>query len=189
MNKFNTMNPLALNDMIKYGKRVHLVDVRTPAEYRSGHASGSVSMPLDELNPDSLIKRLGDANAGHESPLFLTCQSGIRAKQAAERLQYAGYQNVYLVDGGTEAWQKAGLPMQRCGHAISLERQVQITIGALLILKVFFGFTLHELFFAAIPLVGAGLIVAGMTRWCGMARLIALMPWNRGTDCSKQVTV
>lgn len=189
MNTINSISPRALNDMIKFGGQVHLIDVRTPAEYRSGHAFGAISMPLDELNPDSLNKRLADAAAGRESPLFLTCQSGLRAEQAAQRLHDAGFNRLYLVDGGTEAWQKAGLPMQRCGHAISLERQVQITIGVLLILKVFFGFTLHELFFAAIPLVGAGLILAGMTRWCGMARLIAIMPWNRGTDCSKQVTV
>lgn len=189
MNTINSMSPEALNDIIRFGRQIHLVDVRTPAEYRSGHATGAISIPLDELNPDSLNEQLGDAMAGRESPLFLACQSGLRAEQAAQRLQNAGFRNLYLVDGGTEAWQKAGLPMQRCGHAISLERQVQIAIGALLMLKVFFGFTLHELFFAAIPLIGAGLVVAGMTRWCGMARLIAMMPWNRGTDCSKQVTV
>jgi hypothetical protein len=79
--------------------------------------------------------------------------------------------------------------MQRCGSAISLERQVQIVIGTLLVMKVVFGFTIHELFFAAIPLIGAGLIIAGLTRWCGMARVIAMMPWNKGVDCSKQVTV
>jgi len=189
MNKIKTMSPLALNNMFEHGERPHLIDVRTAAEYRSGHASGAISMPLDELNPDTLTKRFGDADVGRESPLFLTCQSGYRAQQAAEQLQQAGYQNLYMLDGGTEAWQKAGLPMRHCGHAISLERQVQIAIGALLILKVFFGFTLHELFFAVIPLVGAGLIFAGVTRWCGMAHLIALLPWNRGTDCSKQVTV
>ena len=175
MNSINSISPRALNDMIRSGSQVHLIDVRTPAEYRSGHAFGAISMPLDELNPDSLNKRLGDTPAGRVSPLFLTCQSGLRAEQAAERLHNAGFDKLYLVDGGTEAWRKAGLPMQRCGRAISVERQVQITIGVL--------------FFAAIPLVGAGLILAGMTRWCGMARLVAMMPWNRGTDCSKQVTV
>jgi hypothetical protein len=120
--------------------------------------------------------------------LYLTCQSGIRAQQAAEQLKQSGLDNLYLLDGGMDAWAKAGLPMQRCGNAISLERQVQITIGVLLVLKVFFGFTVHELFFAAIPIIGAGLIVAGVTRWCGLAHLIAMMPWNSTTDCSKRVT-
>ena len=189
MNEPKTVSPGTLNDMIERGEMVHLIDVRTPAEYRSGHALGAISIPLDRLSPEIVSKRLGDATAGQEAPLFLTCQSGFRAQQAAERLRNAGYPNLYLVDGGTEAWLNSGLPMQRCAHAISLERQVQITIGVLLVLKVFFGFTVHELFFAAIPLIGAGLIVAGVTRWCGLARLIATMPWNRKLDCAKRITV
>lgn len=189
MNEIKTMNPRSLNDIIERGQTAHLIDVRTPAEYRSGHAVGAISVPLDQLDPDRLIERLGDTEAGRTRPLFVTCQSGLRAEQAAQRLRQAGYDNVYQVDGGTEAWAKAGLPMQRCGSAISLERQVQIVIGTLLVLKVAFGFTVHELFFAAIPLIGAGLIIAGLTRWCGIARLIAMMPWNKGTDCAKQATV
>jgi rhodanese-related sulfurtransferase len=189
MNALKTMSPRELNDVIQHGQQVHLIDVRTPAEYRSGHATGAISVPLDQLNPDDLIERLGDLEAGQENPLFLTCQSGLRAEQAAQCFVRAGFENLYLVDGGTEAWSKAGLPMRPCGHTISLERQVQVAVGMLLLLKVLFGFTLHELFFAAIPLIGAGLIVAGLTRWCGMARLIAMMPWNNGTDCSKQLTV
>ena len=189
MNELKTMSPRSLSDIIERGQKAHLIDVRTPAEYRSGHAVGAISVPLDQLHPDQLSERLGDVEAGRTHPLFLTCQSGLRAEQAAKRLSHAGFDNVYLVAGGTEAWAKAGLPMQRCGSAISLERQVQIAIGALLVLKVAFGFTIHELFFAAIPLIGAGLIIAGLTRWCGMARLIAMMPWNKGVDCSRQVTV
>jgi rhodanese-related sulfurtransferase len=168
---------------------VNLIDVRTPAEYRSGHAISAISIPLDDLRPEELTEQLGNPHAGREQPLFLTCESGFRAKKAAEKIQNAGFDNLFLVEGGTQAWKKAGLPMQRCGSSISLERQVQILIGTLLVLKVFFGFTVHELFFAAIPIIGAGLIVTGITRWCGMSRLLALLPWNQGTDCSKQVTV
>mgnify|MGYP001826302231 CR=1 FL=1 len=189
MNELKLINPRSLNALGEQGRQVHLVDVRTPAEYRSAHAAGSVSIPLDQLSPEKLVMRLGDSRAGRDQPLYLTCQSGLRARQAAERLMQSGLENLYLLDGGTEAWMKAGLPMRRCGSAISLERQVQITIGTLLVLKVLFGFTIHELFFAAIPIIGAGLIVAGVTRWCGLSRLISMMPWNRGVDCSKQVSV
>jgi len=68
---------------------------------------------------------------------------------------------------------------------LSLERQVQIAIGSLLVLKVFLGFSVHELFFALTAMIGIGLIVAGTTRWCGMARLIAHLPWNRNTNCTQ----
>jgi rhodanese-related sulfurtransferase len=189
MNNVNTISPSSLGALLDKEEPVNLIDVRTPAEYRSGHAIGAISIPLDDSLPEKLTERLGNPHAGKQQPLFLTCQSGFRANKAAEQLRNAGFDNLFLLDGGTEAWKKAGLPMQRCGSAISLERQVQIVIGTLLVLKVFFGFTVHELFFAAIPIIGAGLIVAGITRWCGMTRFLAMMPWNQGADCSQQVTV
>lgn len=189
MNGINRISPQSLDSLLNRDETVNLIDVRTPAEFRSGHAIGAISIPLDDLHPEKLSDLLGNTRAGHEQPLFLTCQSGARASKAAEHLNDAGFNNLFLLEGGTQAWNKAGLPMQRCGSAISLERQVQIVIGSLLVLKVFFGFTVHELFFAAIPIIGAGLVMAGITRWCGMARLIAMMPWNQGTDCSKQVTI
>jgi len=175
-----SISPAALHGRISAGQQAPLVDVRSAPEYRAGHVGGAHSVPLDELDPQALPERIGVPAAGKDTPLYLTCQSGIRAQQAAETLRDAGYHNLALVQGGTEAWEKAGLPLRRCGSAISLERQVQITIGALLILKVFFGFTVHELFFVFAAFIGAGLVMAGLTRWCGMARLIARMPWNRG---------
>ena len=183
-----TISPQRLHALRSKGEVIDLIDVRTPAEYRAGHAVGARLVQLDELNPEVLTTHLRQPRAGHDLPLYLTCHAGIRAQQAAERLVSAGYRNLVLIEGGTEAWEKAGLPMQRSGNVISLERQVQIAIGVLLVLKVFFGFTVHELFFAAIPLIGAGLILSGTTRWCGMARLVAMLPWNRNANSSKQVT-
>jgi rhodanese-related sulfurtransferase len=187
-NKVTTVSPQSLHAIWDEGKKLNLIDVRTAAEYRAGHVAGARLIPLDQLSAEALAANEVSAGAGHEETLYLTCQSGLRAQQAAERLIDAGYRNLALIEGGTEAWQKAGLPIRRCGNAISLERQVQIAIGTLLVLKVLFGFTVHELFFAAIPLIGAGLIVAGITKWCGMARLIALLPWNQSRNCSEQAT-
>ena len=183
-----SVSPQHVDTVRSQGEEVELIDVRTPAEYRAGHASGARLIPLDELSPESLAAQVQGPGAGQDGPVYLICQSGLRAQKAAERLMTTGYRNLALVEGGTDAWEKAGLPMARCGKAISLERQVQIAIGVLLILKVFLGFTLHELFFAATALIGTGLIVAGTTRWCGMARLIALLPWNRNGNCTGQAT-
>jgi len=183
-----SISPQRLHTLRTNGKEINLIDVRTPDEYRTGHALGAKLVPLDELDPEVLTSDLQQSGVGHEEPLYITCQAGFRAQQAAERLVSAGYRNLVLIEGGTEAWEKAGLPMQRSGNVISLERQVQIAIGVLLVLKVFFGFTVHELFFAAIPLIGAGLILSGTTRWCGMARLVAMLPWNRNAISSKQIT-
>jgi hypothetical protein len=131
-------------------------------------------------------QRFEHSGLGQTETLYLTCLAGPRAQQAAERLQQAGFDNIALIEGGTQGWQQAGLPLQRCGKAIALERQVQIAIGSLLVMKVLLGFSVHELFFALTAVVGTGLIVAGTTRWCGMAKLMARMPWNRGVDCAEQ---
>ncbi len=182
------ISPQQLHALRNQGRNIELIDVRSPAEYRAGHAVGAKLLPLDQLSPETLAARLQQAEAGLAQPLYLTCHSGFRAQQAAERLRAAGYHNLTLLEGGTEAWEKAGLPMQRCGKTISLERQTQIAIGVLLVLKVLFGFTVHELFFAATALIGAGLILAGATRWCGMTRLLGRLPWNRNIDCTQQAT-
>lgn len=167
----------------RQGESMVLIDVRTAAEYREGHIPTARLQPLDELNEDSLEQELKHLQTGSERQIVLTCHSGFRAQQAYERMRNAGYRNLALLQGGTEAWKNAGYPLNRCSQVISLERQVQIAIGSLLLLKVIFGFTVHEVFFLLGAVIGAGLIVAGMTRWCGMARLVAAMPWNRETNC------
>jgi rhodanese-related sulfurtransferase len=169
------------------GDRPALLDVRTAAEYRAGHIPGAQLLPVGELRPDEVTRRFKHTAPGHQEPLYITCRSGARAQQAAECLQLAGFTNLALVEGGTQGWEQAGLPVRRCGSAISLERQVQIAVGSLLILKVVLGFSVHALFFALAAVIGTGLIVSGMTRWCGMTQLIAHMPWNRGEHCPERM--
>ena len=171
------------------GESPALLDVRSAAEYRAGHIPGAQLIPIEELVPEAVPRKFNRPCVGSNETLYITCQAGPRAQRAAERLRQAGYTNLALIEGGTQAWEKAGFPLKRCGASISLERQVQIAIGMLLILKVFLGFSVHELFFALTALVGAGLIIAGVTRWCGMAKLIARMPWNRRKDCQDQANV
>ncbi len=171
--------PRQFQSMINQGNRPYLIDVRMPVEYRTEHAEGAVQLPLDDLNPETYESYLQDHKISREEPVFLICKSGSRAKKAAQLLRRFGHQKIGVVEGGTEAWRRAGLPIQRNGNFLPLERQIQIAIGVLLITKVAFGFTIHELFFVATAMIGVGLIVAGTTNWCGLARLLALMPWNR----------
>ena len=168
------------------GKSPALVDVRTAAEFRAGHIPGAQLIPGDELSPATIDYRLGRSGLGRDETLYITCHAGPRAARAAEHLRQSGLTNIALIEGGTQRWEQAGLPLRRCGSAISLERQVQIAIGSLLILKVVLGYGVHELFFAAAAFIGAGLIFAGVSRWCGMAELMARLPWNRSVNCPEQ---
>ncbi len=184
--QIETITPEQLHAAQRRGQYTGLLDVRTNAEYRAGHIPGAQLIPVEALTPQVIAEHFKRPSLGREERLYITCHAGPRAQQAAERLIDAGFANLALVEGGTEAWEKAGLPLRRHGNAISLERQVQIAVGSLLVVKVLLGFSVHELFFALAALVGVGLIVAGVTRWCGMAKLIARMPWNRGSHPAEQ---
>ena len=146
-----------------------LVDVRTPPEYREAHAEGARNVPLDRLDPASL---------GGDAPILAICKSGTRSGKAVEALRAAGVDAV-SVDGGTPAWDAAGLPVVRGKKSISLERQVRIAAGSLALIGSLLALFVHP-YWAALPaFIGAGLTFAGLTDTCGMGMLLAKMPWNR----------
>lgn len=181
-----TISPRALHALQTANVATTLLDVRTPAEFASTHAAGARLFPLEQFYPDQIVSALGNEELGKKEPLYLICRSGARAQDAAEQLFSRGYHNVSVVEGGTEAWTKARLPTisKRQGRWLSLERQVQIAVGSLILLKVMFGFAIHPLFFMLVGALGAGLVFAGLTQNCAMARLLARMPWNNSTGQS-----
>jgi rhodanese-related sulfurtransferase len=165
-----------LYEQIKAGKSVDLIDVRTPAEFQEIHAEGAKLVPLDRLDPKAVMaERNGTAGA----MLYVICRSGSRAKQACVKFLSAGHDNVVCVEGGTLAWEQAGLPVQRGKKAVSLERQVRIAAGLMVLLGAILGFFVHPYFIALSAFVGAGLVFAGVTDTCGMGMLLARMPWNQ----------
>jgi rhodanese-related sulfurtransferase len=155
---------------------VILLDVRTPAEFNTVHVPGAKNVPLDQLDPRAMV------DAGRASPLepvYLLCQSGGRATKAAEKFAQAGIENAVIVEGGTKAWIDAGLPVERgTSNAISIERQVRLGAGSLVLLGVLLAVFVHPWFLALSGFVGAGLLFAGITDWCGMGLLLAKAPWN-----------
>jgi rhodanese-related sulfurtransferase len=160
------------------GQSVELIDVRTPVEFREVHAEFARNVPLSDLDPVAVMSaRAG----GPDQPLYIICQSGSRGRQACEKFLTAGFANVVNVEGGTRAWVECGLPVVRGKKTISLERQVRIAAGSLVLLGVGLGF-LHPAFFGIAAFVGAGLVFAGITDTCGMGLLLARMPWNRVGD-------
>jgi rhodanese-related sulfurtransferase len=155
---------------------VDLFDVRTPAEYREVHIDGARLIPLDRLDPQ---KVMAARTSSPDQPLYLVCRSGSRAKRACELLVQRGIANVALVEGGTLGWEQAGLPVVRGRKAVSLERQVRIAAGSLVLIGAVLGALAHPGFIALSAFVGAGLIFAGITDRCWMALLLGRMPWNQ----------
>lgn len=155
---------------------VVLLDVRSPAEFNTSHVPGAKNVPLDQLDPRALV------DGGQIPPLhsvYLLCQTGGRATKAAEKFAKAGIDNAVVVEGSTKAWIEAGLPVERgTSKAISIERQVRIGAGSLVLLGVLLAVFVHPGFIALSGFVGAGLLFAGITDWCGMGLLLAKAPWN-----------
>ena len=139
------------------------------------------SCPLDELDAGAFLKQRGAA----DQPVYVLCQSGGRARKAIEKLQQAGFGGGGLVEGGTQAWIDAGLPVTRgAAGVISLERQVRIAAGSLVLTGVLLAYFVHPGFIGLSAFVGAGLVFAGVTDWCGMGLLLAKLPWNQQSGCA-----
>lgn len=150
-----------------------LIDVRTPAEYRAEHVEGAELHPLDKLDAEALCRQHNPAK-----PLYILCQSGKRASMAAEKLSASGHENVYVIEGGTNAAKAVNVKIVRGKGAISIERQVRIGAGALVVAGCIAGLFIHAWFFAVPIFVGSGLVFAGVTDFCGMGILLAKMHWN-----------
>jgi rhodanese-related sulfurtransferase len=171
-----TIAPRELNSKREQAQPVDLIDVRTPVEFREIHADIARNLPLDSLDPQSVMSA---RNGAAGQPLYVICRSGSRGQQACAKFNAAGFTNVFNVEGGTLAWEQAGLPMVRGKKAISLERQVRIAAGSLVLIGLLLGWLVHPVFFGLSAFVGAGLVFAGVTDTCGMGMLLARMPWNQ----------
>lgn len=172
------ISPKAVQELRDQGRKVELIDVRTPVEYREVHAEGARNVPLDQLVP-------GELPRDPEAVLVVLCRSGSRGKQACQKLLAAGWENVVNVEGGTQAWEQAGLPVVRGQKALSLERQVRIAAGALVLVGVGLAY-FSPWFLGLSAFVGAGLIFAGVTDTCGMGMVLARMPWNQVAPAKPQ---
>ncbi len=175
MSAIPTIVPAELNRRRQAGESVELIDVRTPAEFREVHAVGAENIPLDELHGAKLQEL---AARGAQRSLFTICQSGTRSAKAASLLASAGA-SVTNIDGGTRAWDDAGLPVERGKKTISLERQVRIAAGSLALAGALLAVFVHPAFVWLSAFIGGGLLFAGLTDTCGMGMLLAKMPWNR----------
>ncbi|MEM1012588.1 MAG: rhodanese-like domain-containing protein [Planctomycetota bacterium] len=152
--------------------RAVLVDVREPFERRAEHVPESRSCPLSKLDAESLRSEL---NGTPPESIIFQCRSGHRSAQAAAK---AGFGR--SMEGGLPAWKEAGgRTVKSSGGAIDIMRQVQITAGSVTAVGTLLGVVVSPWFLIVPAFIGTGLTFAGVSGWCGMAKALALMPWNR----------
>ncbi len=178
--------PRDLARMRDTGAACDVIDVRTRPEHEGARIDGVPVSPLDELDPGAFL----GARSRPAAPLYVLCQSGARAAKAAEKFKKAGFDGCVVIEGGLQAWMDAGLPVAR-GHSrvLPLMRQVQVVVGAVSTTGSVLAMAVHP-YFALVPLMmGAGLLFAGFSGTCGLALLLAWMPWNRGTGRASSCTL
>lgn len=154
------------------GRRAQLVDVRSATEFATAHLPGAINIPLEQIE-------LRTADLEKNVPIVLVCQAGIRAALARDFLAGRDME-LMVLEGGTDAWVKAGRPVIRNTIARwALERQVRFAAGALVLTGVLLSVVLSPWWLVVSGFVGCGLIFAGVTNLCLMGELLARMSWNR----------
>jgi len=172
----NTITSTDLQGLLAVQPDLVLLDVRAPAEFAQAHVPQARNEPLDRLQARSFLE---SGRLPQGQPLYLICLSGARAVKAAEKFAKEGFEQTVVIEGGTKAWAEAGLPVTRGQvKVISLERQVRIAAGSLVLTGAALGWLVHPSFFGLSAFVGVGLVFAGITDFCGMGLLLAKLPWN-----------
>ncbi len=152
---------------------VDFINVCTPAEYKEKHIEGVRNVPLDELQ-----KHVAELNA--KTTVYVHCRSGNRSRQAIEKLEKLGVTTSLVnVEGGLLAWGDAGFATMTLTNRLPLMRQVLIAAGSLVLLGYVLSLMVAPEFIFVSVFVGAGLVFAGVSGWCGMSFLLAKMPWNK----------
>lgn len=171
MMPIQTISPAEARVAIENGAR--LIDVRGDDEHARERIPGAINVPLDRICDLPCDVR----------PVVFHCKSGMRTAANATQLGAAPVDApIYILAGGIEGWRRAGQPiLSDRSQPLEIMRQVQITAGALVLIGVLLGLFVSSGFFGLSAFVGAGLMFAGVTGWCGMANILRVMPWNRKT--------
>ena len=154
------------------GKAV-LVDIREPDEYAREHIPNAILLPVSALDKAKLKVEAGQQTIFH-------CKTGMRTNSYCASLAAHVDGDAFMLEGGLDAWRSAGLPTAKNAKApLEINRQVQITAGSLILLGIVLGWLVAPAFFGISAFVGAGLMFAGISGWCGMAKLLQVLPWNK----------
>lgn len=149
-----------------------VVDVREPDEYHREHIQGSKNIPLSALDKT-------DFSSETSRPVIFYCKLGSRTKSACQLLRATGFNKIYCLEGGIEQWKRCGLSVEGNKKSpLEIMRQMQIAVGSIILLGLLLSQVISTYFIVLPIIAGAGLLFAGITGYCGMAKLLMVMPWN-----------
>lgn len=171
-----TITPREFEELLACQPQLALIDVRRPAEFREVHVDGATNIPFRRLSADE-IRQVAGGNG--DTPVYFICQKGKTSLKACQQAEALGFSNVVSIEGGTETCAAAGLPVVRGKKAVSLERQVRMVAGSLVAVASVLAITISPSWAGLAGFIGLGLIYAGITDSCGMAKMLAKMPWNQ----------
>lgn len=169
-----SIDAATLNQWLKSDEAL-LIDVREPAEHAAEHIAGATLLPLSQIATQPLPEASGRTVVIH-------CLKGGRGQTACQALLNRHPDlTFYNLEGGIEAWRGAGLPTRLAEgrKPLPLDRQTQLTIGAGILISLLLAHLVHSGFLLLTAVFGAGLTIAGLTGFCGLAKVMALMPWNQ----------
>ncbi|MFB7452960.1 rhodanese-like domain-containing protein [Streptomyces sp. NPDC056194] len=169
-----SITPAVLHRLVQEGRAPRLLDVRTPGEFRTVHVPGAYNVPLSTLREHraELLSHL-------DEEVVLVCRSGQRAREAEQALAQAGLPNLRVLEGGMNAWEAAGAPVERGVERWDMERQVRLVAGSIVLTTGLVGVLVPGVHLIGAA-VGAGLTYAALSNSCAMGVLLSKLPYNRG---------
>lgn len=171
MSESNVCRQILPADLAAHSAKTILLDVRSPIEFETEHIPDSVNVPLDEIEA-----RCNEVP--REGQLVVVCRSGKRAERAAYTLLGKGFHPTVL-KGGLLAWREAGLPVKEGKKMLSIERQIQLTVGIGVLTGVLLAVFISPWFLVIPAFFGAGLTFAGLSGTCALGLLLMRAPWNQ----------
>lgn len=165
-----------LREVLSGGERAQLIDVRPYPDFAGRHIEGSVCVPLSSLEKKA-------AEIDRSRPVYLICRKGIAAQRAEARLKTLQVGDTHVLEGGIDSWSEAGFPVvKKPVTTWSLERQVRLTGGSIVLLGVALGWAVHPAFLLLSAFIAAGLVYSAISDSCGMALMLCKLPWNRAPE-------
>lgn len=176
MATISMISPQNAAQLVKEEKAI-LLDIRSVGETVTEHIPASLFLPFDIVNK----LRIEELGVSKKLPV-LVCRSGVRAEQAAKSLANE-IEDVAVLDGGIVQWKEKGLPVTSGRKALPLDRQVLVGAGGMMMLFTILGLLASPYFYFLNILMAGGMVFAGVTGACGMARVLVMMPWNKTPLC------